>query len=382
MPTQHTDVYNPTLPAIEYAGPGKTWTIANGVVVGSGIAPAVRSIFNGSKLVNKGDVFSPSNLGVLFQAQKNGTVVNQAGGHIHGTYGIIMGNVPGAKNMTVINDGTIVGLTQYGVAAGDVSNFDLTNTGHIFGTTFGVFANVVTPGATSGPMIENSGVINGHLAGVSTSVLPGLKATIVNKSGGTIKGDTAAISNAGGNLLVENHGKLKGLVFGNIATDKVVNDGQIKGEVHLNAGNDTFKNAGGTAGRVYGGPGNDTLIAGPHKDQFVFDTTLNAATNVDRVKHFDPGTDKLILDKSFFGALTGPGTLANGEFHKGAAAHDGDDHIIYNKHTGALYLRPRRHRRFAPGRVRQARQGAPPPRQRLRGDRLKARERGAASAGR
>ncbi len=36
MPTQHTDIYNPTAPAIAYAGPGKTWTIANGVLVGSG----------------------------------------------------------------------------------------------------------------------------------------------------------------------------------------------------------------------------------------------------------------------------------------------------------------------------------------------------------
>ena len=58
MSIQHTDIYNPTAPAINYAGPGKTWTIANGVLVGSGSAPAVYSGFNGSKLVNKGDVFS------------------------------------------------------------------------------------------------------------------------------------------------------------------------------------------------------------------------------------------------------------------------------------------------------------------------------------
>ncbi len=139
---------------------------------------------------------------------------------------------------------------------------------------------------------------------------------------------------------MENHGKLKGNVLGGVAKDKIVNDGTIKGEVILGSGNDTFKNAGGHAGRVHGGDGNDTLIAGPHTDKFVFDAALNSATNVDRVKHFDPGTDKLILDQTFFPTLSGPGNLASGEFHKGAAAHDGDDHIIYNKHTGALFYDP------------------------------------------
>jgi hypothetical protein len=340
MPTQHSDIYNPTAPAIVYSKSGQTWKIANGVLVGAGSAPAVYSTFNGSKLVNKGEVFSNSSFGVYFGAAKNGTVINKANGSIVGSYGVIVGNVPGGKNMTVMNDGRIVGLSQNGVTAADVSNFELTNTGHIFGPTVGVLATVATPGATNGPTIENSGSISSAQFGVYVNTLPGLKATIVNKSGGTIKGDGASIANIAGNMLVENHGKLKGNVLGNAATDKIVNDGQIKGELYLGPGNDTFKNAGGTAGRVHGGDGNDTLIAGPHKDQFVFDTTLNAATNVDRVKHFDPGTDKLFLSKTYFPALSGPGNLASAEFHKGAAAHDGDDHIIYNKHTGALYYDP------------------------------------------
>ena len=277
MPTQHTDIYNPTLPAIEYAGPGKTWTIANGVLVGSGSAPAVNSTFNGSKLTNKGDVFSSGGFGVDFGAAKNGTVINKANGTIVGTVGVLVGGVPGAKNMTVMNDGSIIGLIQYGVIASDVSNFDLTNTGHIFGATYGVLAATVTAGATDGPMIDNSGVINGGTFGVVVTTLPGLKTTVVNKSGGTIKGGSNSIANSGpGSLLVENHGKIKGSLFGGPAHDKIVNDGQIKGEVYLQAGNDTFKNAGGHAGRVHGGDGNDTLIAGPHTDKFVFDAALNS----------------------------------------------------------------------------------------------------------
>jgi hypothetical protein len=242
--------------------------------------------------------------------------------------------------MTVMNDGSILGLATYGLFAGDVSNFSLTNTGHIFGALDGVVASVITPGATDGPMIENSGAIDGGVVAIVTQVLAGLKATVVNKSGGTIEGGTYSTANNGGNLLVENHGKVKGNIIGNAAADKIVNDGQIKGEMYLQAGNDTFKNAGGHAGKVHGGDGNDTLIAGPHKDQFVFDATLNAATNVDRVKHFDPGTDQLFLSKTFFPALSGLGTLTSAEFHKGTNAHDADDHIIYDKHSGALYYDP------------------------------------------
>jgi hypothetical protein len=346
MPTQHTDIFNPAAPAIMYTGPGKTWTIANGVLVGTGssASPAVYSSFNGSKLVNKGEVFGQAaggSIGVLFQAAKNGTVINKANGSIIGGLGVVLGTVPGAKNMTVVNDGSIIGLAAYGLAAGDVDNFNLTNTGHIFGASAGVFVSVATPGGTDGPMIENSGVIGSPSVGVYITTLPGVKTTIVNQSGGTIKGDVFAIANtAAGNLLVENHGKIKGNIIGGIATDKIVNDGTIKGETILGPGNDTFKNAGGHAGKVHGGPGNDTLIAGPHKDKFVFDTALNTLTNVDQVKHFDPGTDQLLLDKSIFTALTGPGTLTSAEFHKGTTAHDLDDRIIYDKHTGALYYDP------------------------------------------
>ncbi len=337
MPTQKTDTYNPAAPAITYAGPGKTWTIANGVLVGTGNAPAVYSTFNGSKLINKGDVFSSSSHGVLFQAAKNGTVVNKANGSIVGNgFGVLVGNVSGAKNMTVMNDGSIIGLTQVGVYAIDVANFDLTNTGHILGAVYGVAATVATPGATDGPMIDNSGVISGGAIGIITSTLAGLKTTVVNKSGGTIKGGVVSIQIESGNLSVENHGKIKGNILGGPATDKIVNDGQIKGETYLGPGNDTFKNAGGHAGRVHGDDGNDTLIAGAHKDKFVFDTALNAVTNVDRVKHFDPGTDQLLLSKGIFGALGGLGTLTSAEFHKGTIAHDADDRIIYNKATGAL----------------------------------------------
>jgi hypothetical protein len=238
--------------------------------------------------------------------------------------------------MTVINDGRIFGINGAGVYATDVSNLDLTNTGKIFGQVVAVYVSVQTPGLGDGPTIENSGPIHAGLYGILGQLLPGQSATVVNKSGGTIEGQTNSVTVNGGNLSLDNYGKLKGDVMADNAKDKVVNAGTIKGEVFLEAGNDTYKNDGGTAGKVHGGFGNDTLIAGPHTDKFVFDTPLDPVNNVDRVKHFDPGTDKLFLDKAFFGALTGPGPLKGSEFHIGNQAQDTDEHIIYNKHTGAL----------------------------------------------
>ena len=139
MPTQHSDIYNPHRPGHQICrrrarhGPSPTasWSAR-------GLPRRSYSPFNGSKLVNKGDVFSNTNAGVYFQAAKNGTVINKASGSIVGGNGVVVGDVPGAKNMTVMNDGSIVGSTQIGVYATDVSNFDLTNTGHIFGAHVGV----------------------------------------------------------------------------------------------------------------------------------------------------------------------------------------------------------------------------------------------------
>ena len=120
----------------------------------------------------------------------------------------------------------------------------------------------------------------------------------------------------------------------------MVNAGKIKGSVFLGDGNDTYKNKGGKAGKVFSQEGNDKLVAGSTKDQFVFTGPIDPATNVDRVKKFESGKDKFYFDKNTFTALTGPGGLLASEFHKGSAAADADDHIIYSKKTGELFYDP------------------------------------------
>ena len=154
--------------------------------------------------------------------------------------------------------------------------------------------------------------------------------------------DLAAIIASEGGLVVKNEGLLVGDITagGTDTNDKVVNKGTIRGDVHLGSGDDVFKSKDGKAGYVSGDEGNDTLIAGSKKDKLVFDTALDAANNVDRVKKFEVGKDKIFLDLDVFTALAGAGALADTAFRKGSTAGDADDRIIYDKQTGALYYDP------------------------------------------
>ena len=83
-----------------------------------------------------------------------------------------------------------------------------------------------------------------------------------------------------------------------------------------------------------GGAGDDELIGRGGQDHFVFDTALNAATNVDLLSDFNVADDTIRLNNSVFTGF-GAGVDSN-EFVIGAAALDVSDRIIYNSATGAL----------------------------------------------
>jgi VCBS repeat-containing protein len=131
----------------------------------------------------------------------------------------------------------------------------------------------------------------------------------------------AIITGASGIVLTGN--AASNTLFGNSGDDTLVGGG----------GNDAFS-AGAGSDRVAGGDGNDALTGGADADTFVFDSALDAATNVDLISDF--AGDTIELHQTIFGSLAG-GTLAVDQFHVGTAAADSDDFIIYDGTTGRLY---------------------------------------------
>jgi Ca2+-binding RTX toxin-like protein len=85
---------------------------------------------------------------------------------------------------------------------------------------------------------------------------------------------------------------------------------------------------------IGGGDGNDELTGLGGQDRFLFNTALNAATNVDVITDFNVADDTILLDAGIFNAV---GTSVEaGEFVVGTAAQDANDRIIYDNQTGDL----------------------------------------------
>jgi Ca2+-binding RTX toxin-like protein len=102
------------------------------------------------------------------------------------------------------------------------------------------------------------------------------------------------------------------------------------------AGNDTLSAAAGND-TLSGGVGNDSLTGGAGNDMFVFDATLNAATNLDLIADFTSGADKMGLGSAIFTGLSAGDLATSAFFVAGTAAADANDRIIYNQVTGALF---------------------------------------------
>jgi Ca2+-binding RTX toxin-like protein len=95
------------------------------------------------------------------------------------------------------------------------------------------------------------------------------------------------------------------------------------------AGNDIIKGYGG----------NDTLLGGAGADIFVFNSALNANTNVDTIADFNVVADTIWLDDLFFQAVGPAGVLSVGAFRANASgtAASAADRILYETDTGKLF---------------------------------------------
>jgi Ca2+-binding RTX toxin-like protein len=87
--------------------------------------------------------------------------------------------------------------------------------------------------------------------------------------------------------------------------------------------------------RIAGGAGSDRLYGNGGHDGFVFDSPLDAATNVDVIGDFNVNDDGIHLENQIFGAFA-HGPLAAERFVIGPAALDASDTLIYNPANGAL----------------------------------------------
>ncbi len=87
--------------------------------------------------------------------------------------------------------------------------------------------------------------------------------------------------------------------------------------------------------KLNGGLGNDRLSGGTGNDTFLFSSALIASTNIDTITDFNVADDTIWLSKAVFKGLPS-GILASADFHKGTAAADSSDRIIYNSSTGKL----------------------------------------------
>jgi Ca2+-binding RTX toxin-like protein len=110
--------------------------------------------------------------------------------------------------------------------------------------------------------------------------------------------------------------------------------------VFAGSGDDTVFGQNGVD-QIHGGDGNDTLTGGGGNDTFFFDTSLNAATNVDTIKDFSSGNDHISLLKTgLFSSLTGSAgntTLGTDFSANQTTAGTGSEHVFYDPATGNLY---------------------------------------------
>ncbi|MDD2864341.1 MAG: Ig-like domain-containing protein [Methylococcales bacterium] len=121
-----------------------------------------------------------------------------------------------------------------------------------------------------------------------------------------------------------------------LAGNDVIDGGAGDDNIDGGAGNDSIKGGLGND-TLDGGLGKDTLDGGSGTNYYLFDTTLNSTTNVDKIVSFVHGTDKIELAKTIMKTLGTSGTLDANDFKLSTQALDSSDRIIYNPSNGALF---------------------------------------------
>jgi Ca2+-binding RTX toxin-like protein len=197
---------------------------------------------------------------------------------------------------------------------------------------------------------DGANVING-MAGNDTLKGFGGDDTLNGEAGvdtmfGALGNDTYLVDNAG-DIVRENGGQGNDTVRASVSYVLTAGADVETLRTTSDAGTATINLTGNANGNVVignignnrlgGGGGNDQLTGGNGQDEFLFDTALNAATNVDRITDFNVADDTILLDRDIFSSSLGLGNISAGEFVIGTTAQDANDRIIYDSSTGALF---------------------------------------------
>jgi len=132
-------------------------------------------------------------------------------------------------------------------------------------------------------------------------------------------------------------GKSKGIATGNDLNNHLTGNAAVNTLIGLE-GDDTFDS----------GSGNDTLSGGDGADTYIFSNGIKGSKNVDTIKDFVSGEDKILLSADIFtklatalGVIDGndPTPLSDGDFFLSAPkvkATTASDFILYDTKTGVL----------------------------------------------
>jgi Ca2+-binding RTX toxin-like protein len=262
------------------------------------------SIDNSSPSVSGNHEFLPGQT-ITVSGSTSGTTTSTAGtgsSTSHTFWGTSGNDVMSNSTVSSAHNDTLHGLAgndvlRGGAGADTLDGGDGSDTATYAGSKAGVRVNLTT-GATHGGDATGDKLISiGNLTGSSHS--DGL---IGNANANTLKG-------AGGGDFLSGMGGADKLIGG--------------------SGND----------RLNGGLGNDTLTGGTGNDRFDF-TTRPGTSNTDKITDFHNAAgdnDTIQLSHTAFSSLGAKGHLQAGYFHAGTAAHDANDHVIYDRSTGKLY---------------------------------------------
>ncbi|MEQ1955778.1 hypothetical protein [Mesorhizobium sp. CN2-181] len=160
-------------------------------------------------------------------------------------------------------------------------------------------------------LIGGEGIDTAHYSGADAGVIASLANPAINA--GFAKGDSY--------VSIEN---LSGSKY-----DDALNGDNAVNTIRGGYGDDRIKGYGG----------NDILFGDAGADKFIFNSALDAATNVDTVADFDAAEDTIQLDDAIFTALKSLGVLDASFFRANATGlpADANDYIVYETDTGKLF---------------------------------------------